>query len=307
MGIPPYSYRFNAKLFPLMLLAFTVALCPSAKAQDTDVEGTALDLSEDVPNQTPNQTTLKLGLGALVLPDFEGAKDHGLYPVPLLELNNWHRFSLSIRGLTYRLYEYKNDAESEFKKIEFRLEPALSPSVSRKEDNDFLFFTRGDSNYLRGLGDVDRGLDVGVNLFLRTGPVATRLALRQEVAGGHEGFTARLGFGTRIPFTPMTRLGIELATTWADEQYMDTFFSISHQQAYRSIYRLYNADGGFKDGSLGLQLEHDFNDRVSLVAAVQYTRLLGDAADSPLVEGPGGSDDQFTVLLGLTYKWTFGE
>ena len=279
----------------LVLAALTVAALSPAQTPDEIEAETPL---EDV-------TTVKLGLGALAVPDFEGAKDHTLFPVPIIEVRNWHRFNLSFRGLSYLLYQYENDAESEFKKVEFRLEPGLSPSASRKEDNDFLFFTRGDSKYLRGLGDIDTGLDVGANLFLRTGPIATQLRLRKEVAGGHDGFTARLGVGTRIPFTPRTRLGMELASTWANDTYMDAFFSIDRGQAFHSIYRRYEADSGFKDGSFGLRLDHDFNDRVSLMAAAQYTRLFGDAADSPIVEGPGGSRDQFMVLLGLTYKWTF--
>lgn len=301
----PRHVVFSAFVIGLILACAVQSPARAQEAEASAAKG-APDLPAEPPETTPDDaTTVKLGLGALMVPDFEGAKDHTVFPVPILEVNNWHRFSLSFRGLTYLLYEYQNDAESEFKKVEFRLEPALGVSASRKEDNEFLFFTRGDSNYLRGLGDVDTGLDVGANLFLRTGPVATRLQLRQEVAGGHDGFTARLGFGTRIPFTPQTRLGVELATTWADDAYMDAFFSIDRRQAHRSIYRRYDASSGFKDGSVGLRLDHEFNDRIGLLAAAQYTRLIGDAADSPIVQGPGGSRDQFTVLLGLTYKWTF--
>ena len=153
---------------------------------------------------------------------------------------------------------------------------------------------------------MDVGLDVGANFFLRTGPVATQLVLRQEVAGGHEGFTAKLSLGTRIPFTPRTRLGMEVGTTWADDDYMDAFFSVDHREAWRSIYRPYAADAGFKDGFVGMRFDHDFTDRVGLLAAMRYSRLVGDAADSPIVEGPGGSRDQVTFVLGLTYKWTFG-
>lgn len=263
------------------------------------------DAAHELERNPDDVTTVRLGLGALTVPDFEGAKDNSVFPVPIFEVSNWHRFNLSFRGLSYMLYRYRNDAESEFKKIEFRVEPAMRPSASRKEDSEFLFFTRGDSRYLRGLGDIDTGLDVGAGFFLRTGPVATQLELRQEVAGGHEGFTAKIGLGTRIPFSDRTRLGMEIATTWANETYMDTFFSIDRTQAYRSIYRRFDADAGFKDASVGFRLDHDFTEHVSLVSMARYSRLLGDAADSPLVEGPGGSRDQFTVLLGLTYKWQF--
>lgn len=297
----------SISLLFLALIAVSVLQLP-ARGEEPEVAVDNDGADEPMAAQEESRddvTTVKLGLGALAVPDFEGAKDHSVFPIPIVEISNWHRFSLSFRGLSYRLYQYQNDAESEFKKVEFRLEPTLGPSASREEDNEFLFFTRGDSKYLRGLGDIDTGLDVGANLFLRTGPIATQLRLKKEVAGGHDGFTANLGVGTRIPFTPRTRLGMELATTWANDTYMDRFFSIDHRQAYRSIYHRYDADSGFKDGSFGMRLDHDFTDRVSLLALAQYTRLFGDAADSPIVEGPGGSRDQFTVMLGLTYKWTF--
>ena len=281
----------------LMVVAF--ATSASADAPDSGDSTTTDNGARD------DVTTVRLGLGGLALPDFEGAKDYSVFPVPIVEISNWHRFNLSFRGLSYQLYRYRNDAESEFKKIEFRLEPMIRPSASRKEDSEFLFFTRGDNHYLRGLGDIDTGLDVGANLFLRTGPVAAQLELRQEIAGGHEGFTAKLGLGTRIPFSERTRLGIEAATTWANDTYMDAFFSIDRRQAYRSIYHHYDANADFKDASLGLRLDYDFNDRVSLISMLRYSRLLGDAADSPIVEGPGGSADQFTALVGLTYRWTF--
>jgi len=286
---------------PIGIAAILFLSALSAGAEGEPAETT----TESAPSEVENITTVKLGVGALVLPDFEGAKDHSVFPVPIFEVQNWHRINLSLRGLSYQLYRYENDEESEFKKVAFRIEPTLSVAASRKEDNDFLFFTRGDSKYLRGLGDIDTGLDLGADFFLRTGPVQTRLSLRKEIAGGHDGFTAELGLGTRIPFSERTRLGIEAATMWANDTYMDAFFSIDHEQAYRSIYRRYDANAGLKDVSLSLKLDHDFTDRVSLLAALRYSHLIGDAADSPIVEGPGGSEDQFTALFGLTYKWTF--
>ena len=305
------AFQFLRRVIPcsaLILGAFCGA--PGAMAQDAPAATEAPPASPEVVEEAPvgegDVTTLRLGVGLLVSPDFEGSKDYGVSPLPVIEVTNWHKFNLSFRGLSYTLLQFENDAESEFKKVEFRLEPAISPSASRKGDGDSLFSTRGENKCLRGLSDVDVGLDVGANLFLRTGPVATQLVLRQEVAGGHEGFTAKLSLGTRIPVTPRTRLGMEVGTTWADNDYMDAFFSVDHREAWRSIYRPYGADAGFKDAFVGMRLDHEFTDRVGLLAAMRYGRLMGDAADSPIVEGPGGSRDQFTVVLGLTYKWTFG-
>jgi len=305
------AFQFLHRVLPCSALILgvlsgtSVAMAQEAPAA-TEAPPASAEVAEEAPVGDDDVTTLRLGVGALVSPDFEGAKDYGIYPLPVIEVSNWHKFNLSFRGLSYTLLQFENDAESEFKKVEFRLSPAISPSASRKGDGESLFSTRGSNKYLRGLTDVDVGVDVGADVFFRTGPVATQLVLRQEVAGGHEGFTAKLSLGTRIPFTPRTRLGMEVGTTWADDDYMDAFFSVDHREAWRSIYRPYEADAGFKDAFVGMRFDHDFTDRVGLLAALRYSRLMGDAADSPIVEGPGGSRDQFTFVLGLTYKWTFG-
>ncbi len=305
------AFQFLHRVLPCSALILGVLSgASSAMAQEapaaTEAPPASAEVAEEAPVGDDDVTTLRLGVGALVSPDFEGSKDYGITPLPVIEINNWHKFNLSFRGLSYTLLQFENDAESEFKKVEFRLSPAVSPSASRKGDGESLFSTRGSNKYLRGLTDVDVGVDVGADVFFRTGPVATQLVLRQEVAGGHEGFTAKLSLGTRIPFTPQTRLGMEVGTTWADDDYMDAFFSVDHREAWRSIYRPYEADAGFKDAFVGMRFDHDFTDRVGLLAALRYSRLMGDAADSPIVEGPGGSRDQFTFVLGLTYKWTFG-
>ena len=47
---------------------------------------------------------------------------------------------------------------------------------------------------------------------------------------------------------------------------------------------------------------YPMTDRVSIVALTTYSRLLGDAADSPLVSSEG-SADQLSAMLGLSYRW----
>ena len=284
----------------------TMFVVPSAYADDTSTAPIPVNIEAPQQDDIDDLTTVRLGIGMLISPDFEGSKDYGVYPLPAIQVNNWHRFNLSFRGLSYTLLNFENDATSEFRKVQFRLSPAISPSSSRQGDGNSIFSSRGKNKYLRGLSDVDTGLDVGADLFFRTGPIATQLVLRQEVAGGHDGFTARISAGTLIPFTPRTRLGAEVGSTWADSDYMDAFFSVNHYESWRSIYRPYDADAGFKDAFVGLRLDYDITDRVGLFSAMRYSRLIGDAAGSPIVEGPGGSRDQATFFLGLTYKWTFG-
>jgi outer membrane protein len=83
---------------------------------------------------------------------------------------------------------------------------------------------------------------------------------------------------------------------------MDEYFSISAAQSAASVAGLamYEADAGIKDLYIGAGTDIPLTDVWSLKLAAQYTHLLGDASDSPIVE----TDSQFTGLVGLTYRFS---
>ena len=51
-----------------------------------------------------------------------------------------------------------------------------------------------------------------------------------------------------------------------------------------------------------LGLKTDLDAHWSARTTLRYSRLIGDAADSPVVE----SEDQFTALVGISYKFDLG-
>jgi outer membrane scaffolding protein for murein synthesis (MipA/OmpV family) len=61
----------------------------------------------------------------------------------------------------------------------------------------------------------------------------------------------------------------------------------------------FEAESGFKDVHVEVGLKADLDAHWSTLASVRYSRLLGDAADSPIVE----DEDQWQGLLGLSYKF----
>ena len=76
----------------------------------------------------------------------------------------------------------------------------------------------------------------------------------------------------------------------------------SAAQSARSGMRQYQAEGGFKDAGISLDLNYNLTDNWGLTGQVGYKRLLGDAADSPLVEDRG-SANQFTTGLLVSYEF----
>jgi len=88
------------------------------------------------------------------------------------------------------------------------------------------------------------------------------------------------------------RLSLSPFTTHTSDDYRSTCFGVSQTDAARSGLDPYEADAGFKDVGAKLVSTPRFGQRAGGVAAVRYTKRIGDAADSPLVEDVG-DDNQF--------------
>ncbi len=83
---------------------------------------------------------------------------------------------------------------------------------------------------------------------------------------------------------------------------MSTYFGVSEAGSVRSGLATYTAEGGLKDIGVQATMTYQLTDRWGLVGRASYTRLLGDAANSPIVQGEG-SADQFRGGVGLSFKF----
>ena len=72
--------------------------------------------------------------------------------------------------------------------------------------------------------------------------------------------------------------------------------------AGRSGLSQFSADGGLRDIRVPLMAIFSFSESWHLAGGVIYSRLLGDAADSP-VTSDRGSKNQFFVGAGVAYAW----
>ena len=124
-----------------------------------------------------------------------------------------------------------------------------------------------------------------------------------QVSGDDSGLQVRLGAETEQHVSEMTKLSARIGTTIASDDYMSTYFGITPAQSAASGAGLpvLDADGGVKDVHFELGSQTDLNDRWVIRLKGRYARLLGDAADSPVIE----TEDQFSGLFGLGYKFHF--
>ena len=243
----------------------------------------AADEDNSTSEQAPSKWSIIIGGGGAYMPDYEGSDDYELQPFPFASVVYDDFVFLSGPSVGVYLLNYEG----------FKAGPIARYSFGRDED---------DNHALDGLGDVDDSIEVGGLLKYEIGIWSAGLTVTQDVAGGHEGLLAEATTGIAVPLTDDLRSSLEASATWADSNYMETYFGISPGQAARSGYDVYDADGGFKDVGVTLGLDYMFTERIGIGGRAQYKRLLGDAADSPIVDDEG-SADQFLSTLFLTYRF----
>lgn len=174
----------------------------------------------------------------------------------------------------------------------FELGPVLGWRFGRSDDA---------ADRLRGLGDVDGGLVVGGYAGYRFGNIKPFVAYLRQVTGDDTGGLVRFGVESTFVVAQGVTVLATLGANYADKNYMDSFFTVTGAQSASSASGLpaYHSGAGLKDAYLSLSTNVPLTDRWSLMLSGSYKRLVGDAADSPIVETP----NQFSGGIGLTYRF----
>ena len=277
------------KILPLLLAVLISTLCFANVSTASDTMDQAelwAGVSEEI-NEAPayddaeadkHKWSLSIGLGGGVSPDYEGSNDY--------EFGFGPNISATWRNTIF--YRGKSLGANLIRRENFKAGLIVARAAKRKED---------DNDKLEGLGDIDGGLEVGGFVSYRNKPWRFKAEARQEVDSGHEGALLELSVGKDLPLaTPL--VFVELGTTWASDNYMESFFSVDSQQSANSGLKKYNADAGVKDVNLSISAGYPLTDRWRIAVMMEYKRLLGDAADSPIVD----DKNQFAAGLGLTYR-----
>ncbi len=162
---------------------------------------------------------------------------------------------------------------------------------------------QSDDARLRGLGDQDEEIELEiVGQYLHRpwrfgGSVAAATGDKGVVWFIGGGYAWRLA-GERL----FLNLGADLSGSDKDNQQTD--FGITPAQSAASVegFPVYAPDGGLKSFGLRLNADYEISRRWYLYGEADYERLLGDVADSPLVQ-QGGSENNYEVGFGAYYRF----
>lgn len=237
----------------------------------------------------PDETNLSIGVGPQYQPDYFGSDDYEFSADPQVYVK-------------FRNFVFLDDDGADFGIIgfsRFRAGPSIKIRGRRDED---------ENPALEGLGDVDMTFELGgfvATTFLDR--FAFKAKARHAIKSGHHG-TVVDGYLTALLF----RAGpVSLAAggqaTWVDDNFADTYFSISPEQSLNTGGRLpvYDVDSGFRDVGGSVNAYINIGDRWSLNPYATYQYVFRDYARSPII-ADYGDRNQFTFGFHIMREFTFG-
>ena len=234
-----------------------------------------------------------VGLLGVYVPDYEGSDDYDYLLGPLL-LYKFSETNRYVQLIGNKLYlNILNHSNLEFGPMgidRFGRGGMDDPVVSRMSTVD---------------DSLEAGLFVGYSNTFDGNPrhrMNIHLDVTQDVSNNHDGLVASLvGLYWRpvaIPFD----IGFRGSVTYANNNYMSSFFDVSANDSANSGLPQFDADAGIKDAAVSLMGLLHLSKSWHIGGGIQYKRLIGDAADSPIVDQRGNAN-QILFGLALLFSW----
>jgi len=211
---------------------------------------------------------ISAGGGIGIAPDYEGSEDYKVVPVPAADIKFGNGMSMKLFGLNLRADLVRDDM--------WQLGPVAN---YRGERND----VKNDA--VDKMKKVDGASELGIFGGLMYNKWFVSIELLSDMGNAHDGWYSKLKGGYNWVIDKRVTLSMGASVTYADEDYMQTYFGVSNSDSQRSGLDRYNADAGIKDVGINLGLNWVFNESWSARGIASYTQLVGDADDdSPVVE-----------------------
>jgi MipA family protein len=233
--------------------------------------------------------TVAVGANIVGQPYFEGGKGDRLAAAPIFSIGraggSAERFRSPRDSASIALVDYDG----------FSAGPAIKLKAARSGAGHV---------ELSGLNDVGRTWELGG--FIQYFPIDW-FRLRSEIRrgfGGHDGVVADFSADFVVPVWQRLVLSGGPRLTLEDTKATAPYFSVNAAQALASGLPTFDARGGAHSVGGGSQLRYQVDPQWETHAYVEYDRLLGDAAASPLVTQRGAAN-QISFGLGASYAFDF--
>jgi len=252
-----------------------------------------------------DETWATIGLGAAVVPSYAGSNDYIAFPLPLIV---GRVGGVGIRpngaGLTFNVLSPKPS----FGKRKTRIN--AGPAFRLRNDRNIQI----EDDVVEAAGELDVALEVGIDVgvaipgvFKPLDTLSIGVQVRHDVLGAHDGMVIEPQINYSTPLGRAMVLQVQAQAEFVDDSFADYYFSVTPAQRLGSGLPTFTADGGLnRIGTLAI-LNYDLGGNAldggwSVFGVGGYSRLIGDAADTPFT-ALRGDPNQF--LLGLGVGYTF--
>ena len=253
------------------------------------------------PEDVAKKDLITVGVGAAVIPDYEGSNDYRVVPAAAIRAKI-SGISIVTRG-TY-LYV---DVVPQSGKVSFDAGPiaGLRMNTRRHIDDDIVkLLPRRKTAY-------EVGAFGGVTFHGVTNPydaLSLRLDVLHDIGNAHRSTTFAPNVDFSTPLSTRTYASLSLGAEFVSNKFADYYYSITPAESLATGGALpaFNAGGGMKNWKASLLLNQSITGNLlhglSVFGLGQYSRLVGDFRRSPIVS-QRGSANQWTGAVGLAYTW----
>ena len=223
---------------------------------------------------------ISVGGGIGFKPDYEGSEDYEAVPVPFVHVNFNHGMFVKLLGLNLRANLIPEKT--------WHLGPVYNYRPARDDV---------DNSAVDDMKKVSDANEVGAFGGFTIDNWFVSLEFLADMGEAHDGWYSKLRGGYNWVINKSWVLSMGAFTTYADEDYMQTYFGVSRQDAARSGLDRYSADAGIKDVGIDLGLNWMITESWSTRGLFQYTQLVGDADDGSPVVDEGSEGQLFGAVL----------
>jgi outer membrane scaffolding protein for murein synthesis (MipA/OmpV family) len=279
-------------------LAFAAGCLSSPALAQPTPGGTQLPSPADISKRD----TVTVGVGAAVIPDYEGSNDYRVIPAGAIR-GQVSGISFTTRGA----YLYVDVVPHAGGKVDFNAGPVIGVRFnSRRHIHDAVV-----ELLPRRKTAIEAGGFAGVSFHGLTNPYDTlglRVDVLHDIGSAHKSTVVSPNVEFSTPLSRTTYVSANVGMEFVSNKFADYYFSISPTDSLATGGFLppFNASGGLKNWKAGLLLNQsitgDLLHGFSVFGTGQYSRLVGDFKRSPIVS-QRGSASQWIGAAGIAYTW----
>ena len=226
--------------------------------------------------------------GVAAFPEFEGSEDFQVLPYLGGEIR-WGNRYIALEGVTTRANLIDSPT--------WEAGPLVNIAFGRDDSIENAVLAR--------LAPIDDAAEVGAFVARQWSSVLRdkdRLRISLQVRENSEADGSGLLIEPSVSWSSTYKdrlfVAVELAATQASTGYMKRYFGVTPADSLASGLPTYVPDSGMRDVGVTTTFSYALNKRWSIDGQVGVRRLIGDAADSPIVTREG-SQSQVLMAIGM--------